>query len=427
MQPTQEARNVRSGFSSYTKTVDIPYKGANVSGRMECLPCGIRIQLTADEIEDVPIAPGMVWVPNREAARLTNGATGYMLCDDAYKALRLCLHASNGYGIGTPDPTSESAVLHRSIREARALSNASLRRRLLPPAARSANDDRLAGLGADFVAKRSETKRDAGTRFLEAGRTIRSDRLGRPNAPAAAMKIGKGIGDLLQRLYDVAQINEVITSRATVLGRFIETKMLAFDALWADLQGEPHFERGGYVFRLCYLVREGSLPNATSYALRRGENAKADLVRTFLKHRQTMSGIRALPFRKNAFHAMHDLDTAVSLVRAGSVDALTRHLETLRQGLRWIYALNYLQLVILTPLSLFLARAERDETYAHPSMALVPSLRVFESKLAKCSDKNLKTPVKERVVSHLIAAISAADSGGLHAAKESLEEIAKIL
>lgn len=437
MQQTHAAQAAPQTVPRYVKRMDIRYRGAKIRVRMGCLPCGILVQLIPrtitianGKIEKMEIAPGDVWVPNRELSRATKRATEYHLCADLYDAFRLCLHASDGYGHGSDRSDAESVKLDGTIVSARSLASGLFQRRGDAIETRAANDERQMTLAADLLAKRDENKVRAGNFFLASLRTLTSDRLGRPNPGGAAMQIGAGIAQLKKRLFAIAKIDDRVVSRATVLADFIEDHLRVYDALWHDLLGEPRPQTRGEIWRMIYLIGEGLQANATPFARREGERQLRVLVDRLASHRDAFLRMQAAPFRRNAYHLARDLELAISIadgtVGPKELASLIERLETMERGMRWMYALNALQFELICPLSVLLANepGAPDERFAF----VRPSLEDFDRRMThRCSDKNLRTPVKDEAKRLITDALKAADERQWLEVKTRLKSLAAIL
>lgn len=436
------------------ETAAIPHKGGLLTTLVERLPYGILIQRANAEWKHLQgkspsftIRGGTVWVPNRELAEQTDGASKYMRCDDLYEALRLCIHTNNGYGTATNHEGSETRNLGKHVATARASAKAALGRKALDQDVRDVHDAIQRRQGGELVMKRNTHKRRAGAYLLAALETMRADTLGRRNSSAAAMRMGAGIGELIKRLLQVGSIDRRIEGRTQVLRDYIAEILQAYNALWDDLAGPEHFARGGKIPQALYWGDRARLEHATPLERHRGADEVGRIRSVLLEHRERIVRIHAAPFRRNAFHTLADIDAAIELCDITKLDDLKKRVVKLKNGMRWVYPLSYLHLVILLPLSMQIEysklvcreknKAVRrkyqltlDEYLVQFSGQFEPLLGeidVFESKLKKCTDENLDTPVKAGVLLHLFSARASATGKKWLEAKRHLTAIANIL
>lgn len=418
-------------FERVIRRKTIRYKGAQICALMECLPCGILVMREHRTIktrngkeEKINILPGVVWLPSRELDRTTKGATQFLLCEDVYEALRICMYTHNGYGVGANVAGTESAKLAEGIATARSLSRAMQRRSRLTERERTANDQIQYVLSEDLLAKRNDEKIRAGEHIANALETVVEDSLGRPNPSAARFQLAGGIGSLIKRSLELAQIDERIQCRATVIGEYIKMMMIEYDALWNVLCGEPNIESKSRLWRLMYVIQQGNLPHATPRWKRRAAESFPQVKVLLGDHQCAFERIIALPFQRNASHVLKDLASAVACCGSGDYIGLRKRLETIRRGIRWIYALNFLHFEALMPLAFRIARNDVD---AGRCDDIRHSLHAFGMKLAKCGDEHLAVPVKVRVQTSLADAVAAMNADEWLKAKDALKSIAAVL
>ncbi len=458
-QATQTApRKVRRW--KWTQRMQIHYKGATFEALMGCLKSGILVQLERRTITiangkepRIEIARGSVWVPNRDLARTTDGGTEYNLYPDAYAALRGCLHTMDRYGIDSERPATESAELEEMVLMARGLAKAMLQKAKLDPSIRAANEAAQKDLGTTLLKKRDDNKQMAGYRFKRALRVAAADRLGRPNPSGAAMGIYAGAEYLEKRQSEIEKIDDRIEARVSILMKFIDYHLSAYDALWSELDGEPRPQTHGAIWQHFVVIAAGATPNAVPFAKERAAEELQKLCDRLLAHQSAFRRMQVAPFRRNASHLVRDLDVILNklLPHATHTDAfvseLQERLETIERGILWVYELNLLHFELLAPLSFHLERSRADwqkRMRALPTDAAIP----FETEIAhapcfdfvmpelaaldarithKCSDKNLRKPVKTKVQRLISAALHAAEAKQWLTVKERLKGITMIL
>jgi len=154
----------------------------------------------------------------------------------------------------------------------------------------------------------------------------------------------------------------------------------------------------------------------------RGASGLAAASRRLLEYHEAFAAIKARPFCKNAAHVAAELKDASELCLKGERERLRTVLRKIRRGLRWVFALDSLQMEVILPLSLLLEQLTKlrkrmrdgDRTYtrgpAGVPRAAAPELfsRIEQSLLdlrtkvrAKCNDDDLATKIKDRVELYL--------------------------
>lgn len=421
----------------YVREISVRYRGARFRAPMGILPRWILVQLEPrtltikDESEKLKIAAGDVWIPNRDLERSTKGATQYQRCDDLFTALRLCLHASDGYGHGSDRPDTESVKLEGTITVLGDIATSmSHRRKRDDPSMHAANDEQLMLFAADLLDKRDANKVRAGELLLDSLKIATGDRLGRPNGPGGALTVGWAIDMVMRRQLAMARIDEHVVSRATVIADYIADHLRVYEALWRDLYGDPGPSVLGEIWQMFHWITEGLRPFSTPYARKRAAEYRAQVQMHLESYVIQLRRMQAAPFRRNAWHLVQDLREAIKIASAPEFTAkhladLRERLETIERGVLWMYELYRLHVELITPISLLLANGQTDSE----RLAFVPAkLEEFAKRVRhKCSDKNLREPVKERVLALIASASGSAFDGNWKLVKKDLVALSAIL
>jgi hypothetical protein len=441
------------------------YRGSEISGPFVHLPYGVLVQVKSRTVLlakkgrhpttiERRFPAGTVWISNKDIEVRTKGATTFVPYDDLFAAYRACSHTSNQYGVDSKTAGTETADLARNINTSRKLVPFALRGRSLSECVRKGHDLLLHEEVVELLQKRDERKRDAASLLLGAKETLVADALGRPNPGGSAMRIGGSIGMLLKRNDLVILLGDIIDSRAVVLHDYIDEFLRLSEALWAEIHESEHLQSKGRLWRLFDLAEKGSKKNAMPLERMRGLDAldsrdlgRASVVSILRFYRSAFAKVLTRPFCRNARRLIKDLDHAIEHCRSETLPELKRRLEIIQRGTRWAFALNYLHLMILAPLStkieaIRLERRDRMRGVPHSQRTTLAAelanesgrfvgiqreLDVFERKLRRCSDLDLVVPVKQRVETQIAAAKAALSDRRPLAAKAALLAIAGLL
>lgn len=277
----------------------------------------------------------------------------------------------------------------------------------------------------ELSTKRATRKVVAGARFSEAvsasGMEEYKDSLGRPNRPAAAMKVGAGIGHLIERWEDVGGIAARTDLRTIEVHAAINQHLMTYWDAWVALHpdaGVPY--RSSEAVALLYLpipedvvgpVRIGKLISDPNSNL-------GDLSVQLQQWRDKFDAIQERPFRNNAAHMTEDARAAVEACEDGDLQALDEAVEQMRNAIRWMFALHVLQNSVITPLSMLLDRLERvhgtfkskekdgalivERSWAKDDFALLENaMKTFETRVLRCHDKGFKRQLKNAVLAQV--------------------------
>lgn len=365
---------------------------------------------------EVHLPMGTIWRRNWEHERETKGESTHAHYDDLYDLLRSGRHVTLGYGLGTPERTtlpSEASSIREDIVMARAYVRFVLTMGVYEPAERTTFMRVQSELVSSYWAKRNVSKVTARERFARG--LILKDSLGRRNPSAAAWVTGAGISHLLARMSTMKILSTAIDRKTVYVYEYIREHIELYTELWGCLRGSSRL-------------------------------TPAAMERLLLEFRSAFSAITARPFCRNASHTRRDLDEALRLVCAKDRAGLVHQITRIRMGIRWMFALDYLQTQVITPYVFMLERlrgmeakrlrAEGKKTrriviareMAPDSFKEVESrLEVFITKLGKCSDVDLKTKVKDAVEAIAKDALLALQAGDWRIAKKRLLACAKKL
>lgn len=374
------------------------------------------MQTVNGKTKRVVLPIGTIWRRNWEHERVTKGESTHAHYDDLYDLLRSGRHVTHGYGLGTPECATlanEASSIREDIVTARAYVRFVLAMGVYEPEEKNGFMRVQAGLVSSYSAKRNADKVTARERFARG--LIMKDSLGRRNTSAAAWVTGAGISHLLTRMSSMKVLSTAIDRKTVYVYEYIREHLELYTELWRCLRGSD---------RLTFAATE----------------------RLLQEFRSAFSTITARPFCRNASHTRRDLTEALRLVHAKDRAGLSKQIARVRMGIRWVFALDYLQTQVITPYSFMLERLHRMEAkrlrsegkkvrrieitreMAPESFSEVERrLETFIAKLEKCSDAELKTKVKSHVEALAQDSLRALHAGNWRIAKRRLLACAKKL
>lgn len=274
------------------------------------------------------------------------------------------------------------------------------------------------------------------------------DATGRRNPLAMGFKSGAAIDRCQKRRKDAHGIWSHEVWRTRQVSLYIAYHMDLYGELWEALGMRSRVGEGAGQVRI--FAENAFVENDTSSLLAetRGSSGLEAARRRLLEYQGVFAAIQARPFRKNAAHVAKELEEAAKLCADGERERLRTLLRKIRRGLRWVFALDSLQMDVVLPFSLLmdqLAKAHRRtrdgngafaKGAAAPPRSAAPELfsKVEQNLLdlrtkirIKCNDDDLATRVKERVELYLGTAQDDLKSDNWRQAKHNLLQAAKCL
>ncbi|MDD5672426.1 MAG: hypothetical protein PHN49_12395 [Candidatus Omnitrophica bacterium] len=311
--------------------------------------------------EDVPttIEAGATWVTNRDLARRTEHATQYeCFTRGKYDRMRGGIHASQNYGTRGNNSGAEAQRLFRDEEEVRYTSF-----QLLTQGASFTNPElwlvgNLGPLLQDYLWK-YDIRKVMARQDMERGMKL-TDSLGRRNVSAARMALGGAIGNLQLRKKAIRYLDNHVSQEAR-------------DAALEIGEIRDAYRRLKYGFQP-NRVREWAYQDI-------GRNIPDDKPRLSIlgwpemirdpRHWANLQGsleftlpifkrIVALPFRRNATHVVDDLNGAIAAIRKRNRKQLEENMGRLGEGIRWFFALDHLEMQVVTPLSILMYDLEQS-------------------------------------------------------------------
>ncbi|GEM_PF-1277309 len=365
--------------------------------------------------------PGIIFRPNRNLAKRSDNSSTHIIYHDAYEAERGAKHAVQNYGLYSKAKGTEIADLTIDISTLREYVIFLLR---MGPHFEHVLRDLNKGMNhlvERYGWKVDENKQKATARMMRG--LIAEDSLGRINIPAQAMSMGGAIWSLLEREEAMQWLSMHMDQKALQTSRLIATQIDLYQRFWNSF---------------C------KLQTIKQRTLFMKHDAKRQINELSL-FRDLFSGVILLPFRKNAFHTIRDIEFAIKNILDGDSASYGKSLFRLREGVRWVFVLDTLQRDIIFPLSHLIAeltrseRAKRSKTQEKHRIIISATLspkrfadlkaRIveFRNKLAKCEDQVLLHPVKNEVLGLLKVTETHIIEDDWRLVKQDLDAIANIL
>lgn len=390
-------------------------------------------------IHEVMVKAGGIWVCNKELQKRSKGKTTHAYYDNLYDRLRAGEHAKR-------TELDDGRLMAEFIREQRDFSRMLIDMRAFLPEEQARRErfqrariDRLMGV-------RDEKKTEA--RELMAEISELEDATGRRNPLAMGFKSGAAIGRCQTRGLATDRIwsYEVWCTRQVSL--LIAYHMDLYGELWEALSMRPGVDGAAGQVRIFGDTASIENDSLSLVAETRGVPGLQAAGRRLLEYNHVFAAIKARPFRKNAAHVAAELREAASLCVMGDRERLRTLLRKIRRGLRWVFALDSLQMDVVLPLSLLLQqlakshKRRRDGNGAFVKgpvripRAAAPELfsRIEQSLLdlrtkirAKCNDDDLATKIKDRVELYLGTAQEYLQADEWLLAKHNLLQAARCL
>lgn len=411
----------------------IKNRGGFLKGMMHHMPWGDRVLLEKaflifpdGQRKHHLLLPGVIFRPNRELAKRTDGASTHIIYSDAYEAERGAKHAVVNYGARAKGKHTESTELKLTVKTLREyviflLSQGPHFEHVLRDL--SVGMDQLA---VEYSWKVDDKKKQAAIDMIRG--LLERDSLGRRNPSASAMAMGGAIWNLLEREEAVQWLDMHMDHRAVQTERLISAHLELYQKLW-DLVG-----------------KESAFKSLVESEPKQSLHTRLQLKQI---HDQ-LEMVHLRPFAKNAKHTVRDLGEVLYLLQHRGVSAddekvKAEALRRLKEGIRWVFVLDALQRGIIFPLSFLIdellraERVKRRKTKIKGRVIITSSmsplkfddlsgrLSEFERKLDKCQDDVLAHPVKNEVLSLLYLASAHIQEDDWRKVKTDLDAIAQIL
>ncbi|MBD3281193.1 hypothetical protein GF391_00415 [Candidatus Uhrbacteria bacterium] len=345
---------------------------------------------------------GSIFRANKERTRRTDGNTTHDIYEyGLYDAFRGASHAVANYGADGA-PHTEDAEIEDTIQ---ALHEYTTFLMNLGPLFAHVQSDLNVGMGdlaGSYRYKIDERKKRAEGHMWRGIMDI--DSLGRRN-PGAQRYAMYGAGTELRKRQDmIGWLSTHMDHKAVRCFRLINEHMEFFNDLWRSICTTDAADQ-----LMAGQTTGHSMAMVHDFYIR-------------------ASAIRALPFRRFAMHTAQDLLELRYALEKRMDEERIRHLTNrLREGTRWAFALDVLQMEIIFPLSELVYRLKRQEqkrrkqtktagkikiTYSmapdefdiilHKLFTEVPRSadepdHSFETRLGKIYDQSIRSPKKERV------------------------------
>jgi hypothetical protein len=385
-----------------------PATGDLVSLEEVTVPTGRKRQPSEE------VKPGAVWMPNRMVFRQSGQRTSYQCFPGGkYDRMRAGWHMIQRYGTRNRKPGTEAQRLARDdgqilLTVVQLMSQgASLTRRDLWLA------ESVGPLVEEYAAC-YDIRKVMARQDLERGKRLKDAR-GRDNVGAAAMALGAARGNVQLREQAIVKLERYMEARAQETADEIRRIRDTYRLLWCGFHPRVHV----------YWAHEDAglepplnrQPEGLGWlATLHDKTTWADMARALRWQLPIFRKIRALPFCHNAAHVVHDLQAALQAVETDDVSLLEECLTRLREGMRWFFALDYLQTRIINPLALII----EDLRIAHhgspvpgikPHGKFVPSIDMapgafleivrhfgeFVRRMYRPLDHLLDNPVRDRI------------------------------
>jgi hypothetical protein len=385
------------------------------------------------------VKAGSIWVSNQDLRQRTRGDSTHALYDNLYDRFRAGEHIQRM-------EEADARGMQQFIREQRDFSRLLIDMRAFTP---EEHAERLAFQEARIsrlLLVRDGNKVEARTLMSEALKL--QDVTGRRNPLAMGFKSGAAIDRCQKRRQRAVDLWSREVWRTRQVSLLIAYYMDLYGELWDALSMRSRFSESAGQVRIFSENAYIENNDASLLAETRGRDGLMAASRRLLEYHEIFAAIQLRPFRKNAAHVARELKEAALLCQRAERERLRTVLRKLRRGIRWVFALDSLQMDVIRPLSLLLdqlkpaRRRERgpDGTFL-PGRSKIgrenapllfaeveDKLRDLRSKVRlKCNDDDLETKIKERVEIYLGTAQEYLMTDDWHQAKHNLLQAARCL
>jgi hypothetical protein len=385
-----------------------------------------------------PFPIGMIFVRNRGMAKTSKNGTEWAVSDSIHRAYRadLKIDRNSGTREGVTDgEIQEICADQPALRDY-------LHTVFHPALFHPEHAEHLQRVVGQII-KALELKRNP-HRVAARNDLIRSlfavDALGRRNPPAARAAAAAAIGRGHKRIEQIEAMRGYLSVRTFRVHRLMREIMGSYKELLDMLGGR---EGKGRRDKLLQLLRHASTRN-----MRRTRNILEEQEHTFKQ-------VYAAPYLKNARWLVHDLRAAglcaEKLVSDPQNPELRRSLETaycrMRQGIVWMFALDFLEMNVITPISMLMEDVTRDQRVMRRAVnapdrfeivisrsrapfrfdQAVERIHDFRNRARRCSDTLLHTRVKEEVLLRVDEALEFAEQDDWREVKKQLDDASRIL
>lgn len=405
----------------------IKRRGTTKKMRVGVFPWGDFIQLRAVTMkyEDLKTGEvlkeyfprGTLWRANGELYQRTGGKTSHMCAPDLYSLECMGKHTVHRYGRGTLDTATEAADLREDVGVARVFAEYALMTGSYLPEDRPVFVAMLQHLVDARSLSRDVYQVGARERFSH-GLTL-TDRLGRFNPGSSAMVTGAGIGHLLERIESVNQISSVVDRKTLYVFEYIQKHLELYRELWETLRLHAVGDSRGKLQRLIEIC-EMTTDDVEQEQMRLRAWRSISIILT--SYFAAFHRIVALPFRRNAYHTRRDLGDAMRLALEKNAPGLRFQIVKIRQGISWVFALDFLHRNVLASLRFTIDRLRREASRHRRGTGQKGPLKIARSLAPKAfndvdarladfihrvethTDAALKVKVRDRVLAHARAA-----------------------
>ncbi|MBI5654745.1 hypothetical protein HZC53_03790 [Candidatus Uhrbacteria bacterium] len=389
--------------------------------------------------QDAKIKAGSFWRPNRELEDRTDGDATHAHHDDAY-----LLQAAGEHVILTEE--FEVEEMRQRIAEAADFSTIMLDYRAMSIQELTDSLESQAARVESLSAVRDGEK--VAAREMMAETLDLTDSTGKINPMAKAMQSGGANGRFRKRLKNAQAIRNREMVRTKQVSDMIVEHLHQYSLLWSMLSMRATPEKPGgpeQVFDTSASLSSGFECLLSETRGNEGLEAAESRLKRFL---EVFSSIRIRPFCKNAAHVVRELKSAIRLCREANRAGLMSLLRKLRRGIRWIFALDDLQMKVILPLSILLERLRRlikrergkNGTFTKGPIVITRAaapllfgkiedeLKLIRQKVReKCRDDELRRSIKEDVEMYLGTAQAALKKDDWQMAKSNLLRAARCI
>lgn len=387
---------------------------------------------------DSKIRKGSFWRPNLELNKRTKGDATHAHHDDAYRLL-----AAGEHVLLTEE--TEVEEMRRMISQAVDFSVIMLNYRAYTAEELTTVFDTQTARVITLSAVRDEDKIAAREKMAE---TLEADSLDRNNPPAKAMQNGAANARFRKRRLTALNVRNHEIVRTKQVSDMIVEHLHTYRQLWDALSMRVETEELRYDDQV-FDVKAGLEDDFGSLLseVRGSEGLKAAEAR-LKRFLDVFSSIRIRPFCKSAAHVVRELKIAARLCREGNRAGLKSVLRRLRRGIRWVFALDQLQTLVILPFSILLeklyrlAKRERaqDGKFVKGPIVITRDMApdlfgaiesylesVREKIREKCRDDDLARKIKEDVEGYLGTAQEALRQNDWAVAKTELQRAARCM
>ncbi len=300
--------------------------------------------------QEVKIKAGSIWRPNAELKKNTQGDSTHANYDDVY------LVQAAGEHVKLTEQ-AEIDEMRKRISELTDFSQIMLDYRAFSVEELTTVFDAQTVSFLSLAAVRNEDKVEARDKMAETLDV--TDSLGRKNPMAKAMRSGAANARFRRRRQSAMDIRNYEIVRTKCVSDMIQDHLDLYMRLWSALSMRALKEQVDDVSQV--FDKSAGINGDTDSLLSElrgldGLKAAEQRLRTF---RDSFASIKIRPFCKNAAHVVRGLGEAIKFCQEGDRANLNTRLRKLRRGIRWIFALDELQMKVILPFSILLDKLRR--------------------------------------------------------------------